>query len=104
LFHLVLESHDGRALVPIPKRSTSPVSDIDTAAADSGAIQIRRRVLPAKYRVHVHTMILFNLVLLVLPGPESFLRMVLPVVDRLVTVIKVVSSSMASSSTLSLSD
>jgi len=24
LFHLVLESHDGRALVPIPKRSASP--------------------------------------------------------------------------------
>ena len=24
LFHLVLEPHDGRALVPIPKRSTSP--------------------------------------------------------------------------------
>src|SRR6476659_8129777 len=24
LFHPVLESHDGRALVPIPKRSTSP--------------------------------------------------------------------------------
>jgi len=24
LFRLVLESHDGRALVPIPKRSTSP--------------------------------------------------------------------------------
>ena len=24
LFHLVFESHDGRALVPIPKRSTSP--------------------------------------------------------------------------------
>ena len=24
LFHLVPESHDGRALVPIPKRSTSP--------------------------------------------------------------------------------
>jgi len=23
-FHLVFESHDGRALVPIPKRSTSP--------------------------------------------------------------------------------
>jgi hypothetical protein len=23
LFHLVFESHDGRALVPIPKRSTS---------------------------------------------------------------------------------
>jgi 2,4-dienoyl-CoA reductase-like NADH-dependent reductase (Old Yellow Enzyme family) len=24
LLHLVFESHDGRALVPIPKRSTSP--------------------------------------------------------------------------------
>jgi len=24
LFRLVFESHDGRALVPIPKRSTSP--------------------------------------------------------------------------------
>src|SRR3974390_117656 len=24
LFHLVFESHDGRALVPIPKRSASP--------------------------------------------------------------------------------
>jgi hypothetical protein len=24
LFHLILESHDGRALVPIPKRSASP--------------------------------------------------------------------------------
>src|SRR5215470_12116428 len=24
LFHLVFESHDGRALAPIPKRSTSP--------------------------------------------------------------------------------
>jgi len=33
-FHLVLESHDGRALVPIPKRS-EPVCDIETAVADS---------------------------------------------------------------------
>src|SRR5262249_41663286 len=24
LFHLILESHDGRAVVPIPKRSASP--------------------------------------------------------------------------------
>jgi len=24
LFHLIFESHDGTALVPIPKRSTSP--------------------------------------------------------------------------------
>src|SRR5262249_48781895 len=35
LFHLVLESHDGRALVPIPKRSTSPRGDVDIAVADS---------------------------------------------------------------------
>jgi hypothetical protein len=35
LFRLVFESHDGRALVPIPKRSTSPRDDIDTAVADS---------------------------------------------------------------------
>jgi hypothetical protein len=34
LFRLVLGSHDGRALVPIPKRSTSP-RDIDTALMDS---------------------------------------------------------------------
>jgi hypothetical protein len=32
LFHLVLESHNGRALVPIPKRSAS---DINTAVVDS---------------------------------------------------------------------
>jgi hypothetical protein len=31
LFHLILEPHDGRALVPIPKRSAS---DIDTAVVD----------------------------------------------------------------------
>jgi hypothetical protein len=24
LFHLIFESHDGRAFVPIPKRSASP--------------------------------------------------------------------------------
>jgi hypothetical protein len=34
LFHLVFESHDGRALVPSPKRSASPVSDIDTGVVD----------------------------------------------------------------------
>ena len=34
LFYLVLESYDGRALVPIPKKH-EPVSDIDTAVADS---------------------------------------------------------------------
>ena len=34
LFYLVLESHDGRALVPIPKRSASP-RDVDTALVDS---------------------------------------------------------------------
>ena len=35
LFRLVLESHDGTALVPIPKRKREPVSDIDTAVVDS---------------------------------------------------------------------
>jgi opacity protein-like surface antigen len=50
------------------------------------------------------TMFLFNSVLLMPPVLESFLRMVLPVVDRLVTTIKVVSYSMASSSILSRSD
>ena len=35
LFRLVLGSHDGTALVPIPKRSASPWGDIDIAAADS---------------------------------------------------------------------
>ena len=34
LFRLVLESHDGRALAPIPKKH-EPASDIDTAAVDS---------------------------------------------------------------------
>ena len=34
MFHLVFESHDGRALVPSPKRS-EPVSDIDTGVVDS---------------------------------------------------------------------
>jgi hypothetical protein len=36
LFHLVLESHDGRALVPIPKRSTSPWATSDTAVVVVG--------------------------------------------------------------------
>jgi hypothetical protein len=35
LFHLVFESHDGSALVPIPKRSTSPWGDIETVVVDS---------------------------------------------------------------------
>jgi hypothetical protein len=35
LFHPVLESHGGRALVPIPKKKHEPVSDIDTAFMDS---------------------------------------------------------------------
>jgi hypothetical protein len=34
LFRLVFESHDGRALVPIPKRSTSPRATFDTAVMD----------------------------------------------------------------------
>jgi hypothetical protein len=35
LFHLVLETHDGGAVVLIPKRSTSPRSDIDAVMVDS---------------------------------------------------------------------
>jgi hypothetical protein len=35
LLHLVLESHGGRALVPIPKRSASPRPDVDAAAVVS---------------------------------------------------------------------
>jgi hypothetical protein len=35
LFHLVLESHDGRALGADSEKKHEPVSDIDTAAADS---------------------------------------------------------------------
>ena len=35
LFHLVLESHDGRAQVPIPKRSTSPRVTSTAAEGDS---------------------------------------------------------------------
>ena len=35
LFHLVLDSHDGRALVPSPKRSASPRETSTTTAVDS---------------------------------------------------------------------
>ena len=34
-FHLVFESHDGRAYAPIPERSTSPRVTSDTANLDS---------------------------------------------------------------------
>jgi hypothetical protein len=34
LFHLVLEPHDGKALVPIQEKR-EPVSDINTYAVDS---------------------------------------------------------------------
>ena len=34
-FRLVLEPHDGTALVPIPKRSTSPRATSTTALVDS---------------------------------------------------------------------
>ena len=29
LFHLVFESHDGSAMLPIPKKNAEPVSDIN---------------------------------------------------------------------------
>jgi hypothetical protein len=35
LFHLILESHDGRAFNADSEEKHEPVSDIDTAAADS---------------------------------------------------------------------
>jgi hypothetical protein len=35
LFHLIFESHDGRALVPKSEEKHEPVSDIDTAVVDS---------------------------------------------------------------------
>ena len=35
LFHLVLESHDGRALGADSEEKHEPVSDIDTVAVDS---------------------------------------------------------------------
>ena len=35
LFYLVLESHDGRALVPIPKRSASPRATSTLSLVDS---------------------------------------------------------------------
>jgi hypothetical protein len=51
LFYLILESHDGRALVPIPKRSTEPVSDIDTAVADSlKVLDLKRPIREADIR------------------------------------------------------
>ena len=34
-FHLVLEPHDGRALAPIPERSTSPQVTSETPVGDS---------------------------------------------------------------------
>jgi hypothetical protein len=46
--HLVFESHDGRALVPIPKRSTSPRGDIDTVVIDSlKALDLERPIREA---------------------------------------------------------
>ena len=35
MFHLVLESHDGRAFVPSSEEKREPVSDIDIAVVDS---------------------------------------------------------------------
>jgi hypothetical protein len=46
--HLVFESHDGRALVPIPKRSTSPRGDIATLVVDSlKALDLERPIREA---------------------------------------------------------
>jgi hypothetical protein len=50
--HLVFESHDGRALVPIPKRSTSPRGDIDTVVIDSlKALDLERPIREGRHRM-----------------------------------------------------
>jgi hypothetical protein len=52
LFYLVLEPHDGRALVPIPKRSASPRGVIDTAVADSlKVLDLKRPIREADIHV-----------------------------------------------------
>ena len=51
LFHLVLGSHDGRALVPIPKRSAYPASDLDVVVVDSlKALDPNRPIREAGHR------------------------------------------------------
>ena|SRR5215831_6262645 len=51
LFHLVLGSHDGRALVPIPKRSAYPASDLDVVVVDSlKALDPNRPIREVRHR------------------------------------------------------
>src|SRR5262245_26480943 len=46
--HLVFESHDGRALVPIPKRSTSPWATSTLSGVDSlKALDLKRPIREA---------------------------------------------------------
>ena len=55
LFHLVLGSHDGRALVPIPKRSAYPASDLDVVVVDSlKALDPNRPIREVARRVTSH--------------------------------------------------
>ena len=50
-FRLVLEPHDGRALAPIPKKSTSPRDDIDTEVVDRlKALDLNRPIREADIR------------------------------------------------------
>src|SRR5262245_60970552 len=49
--HLVFESHDGRALVPIPKRSTSPWATSTLSGVDSlKALDLKRPIREADIR------------------------------------------------------
>ena len=56
LFHLVLESHDGRALGADSEEKHEPVSDIDTVAVDSlKALDPKRPIREADIRLRRNT-------------------------------------------------
>ena len=55
LFYLVLESHDGRGLGADSEEKHEPVSDIDTAVADSlKVLDLKRPIREADIRVTRH--------------------------------------------------
>ena len=61
LLHPVLESHDGRALVPIPEEKREPVSDIDTATVDSlKVLDPKRPIREADVQTRYHIELSFT--------------------------------------------
>src|SRR5262245_32219751 len=59
-FHLVFESHDGRALVPIPKRSTSPWATSTLSGVDSlKALDLKRPIREADVTPCRHRSLLY---------------------------------------------